>query len=66
MISNQTYDTILSMIKEEGVQESVDILAEVLSQYADELSDDGLKEKANEAIEMAGELSIILTKLNSR
>jgi len=66
MISNQTYDTILSMIKEEGVQESVDIFAEVLSQYADELSDDGLKEKANEAIEMAGELSIILTKLNSR
>jgi hypothetical protein len=66
MINDQTIDVLMSMIREEGVEASVDILAEALSQHADNLSDDGLKEQANEAIEMAGELNKLLTRMADR
>jgi hypothetical protein len=66
MINKQTIDVLYAMFQEEGVEGSIDIIAEVLSQYADALSDDGLKEKANEAIEMSSELNKILNRMADR
>lgn len=57
---------LMEVVENAGVVGSVEMLMDALSDYADEMSDMGLKEKSVEASEMASKLFDVITKMAGR
>ena len=54
---------VIKLIEEEGVQGALELFRDSLSDFADQMSDDGIKEKAYEAADLVDVLdAMVLAK----